>query len=708
MKPPINTLAKAFPDIANSWDHDRNGDLTPADVAPFSRTKVWWKCDRCGESWPASVASRTSGRPSGCGFCAGKRVSPSRSLEAQFPDIAKHWDVDKNGSFKPSQILPKTSRKAWWICDLGHSYHSRIAARVAGRGCPICSGNIVIESTSLAAKFPKLAESWHAEKNFPLTTADVAPKSSRQVWWRCQSGHEWLSTVANRASAGSGCPYCGGQKTSSTNSLLAINPELAAEWHSSRNGEKTPAQFTALSSPKVWWSCPRGHEWPATIASRQYGAGCPFCGGGTSALEARVFTELKALFSDVIWHSSAMGVQVDVLLPTLRIGVEIDGHYWHSEKVTADLQKNATCETQGVRVIRLRQLPLKKLNTWDIEYLRSDTDLSVIQRLVSTISAVVANADTCKIVDSYLNVDRLLADAEYRKIIANLPSPPEGASFGAIFPKAAAEWHGELNAPLEPSMFAPKANRVVWWKCLAKGHEWQAAIHTRAVGVGCPCCANKKIGADNSLAIVRPDLIREWNYEKNLSITPDGIAPKSSRKVWWRCLARGHEWEATVDRRAKGSGCPYCSGLYTDAGSSLAALHPEIAATWDSEKNAPLRPEDVRSQSGRKVWWKCAGCGTSWQANVQHRVIAKFGCPKCCRTLASEQMRLSRLKLYGTLRDSAPELATRWHPTRNVDLTPDDVGRQSTKLVWWLCPGCGHEWNVSPHYYRRCPECGAK
>ena len=180
MKHQRASLAQAFPDIAISWDYDRNGNLTPSDVAAFARKKVWWKCEKCGESWPASVASRTAGRKSGCGYCAGKRVSPFRSFGALYPDIAKQWDVEKNGTLNPDQVLPKSSRKAWWNCPKGHSYQSLISGRVVGKGCPICSGNKVIESTSLAAKFPALVEQWHFEKNIPLTPIEVSPYSGKE------------------------------------------------------------------------------------------------------------------------------------------------------------------------------------------------------------------------------------------------------------------------------------------------------------------------------------------------------------------------------------------------------------------------------------------------------------------------------------------------------------------------------------------------
>lgn len=707
MKTRGDTLADVFPDIAMSWDNDRNGDLTPRDVAPYSKKQVWWKCKKCGESWQAKVASRTAGQ-TGCAYCAGKRVSASNSLVALYPDIAKQWDVEKNGALTPDQVLTKSSRRAWWICPEGHSYLAHISGRTRGRGCPICSGNVVIPATSLAAKFPDFVAQWHPNKNLPLTPTSIAPYSGSKVWWKCPSGHEWQATVANRTSAGSGCPYCGGQRVSPTNSLSAVNPQLAAEWHPTKNQGKLPGEYTALSGHKVWWRCPRGHEWAATINHRKNGSGCPFCGGGTSALEVRVFTELKMLFSDVIWHSNSMGVQVDVLLPTLHVGVELDGHYWHAEKIEADLRKNAICEKQGVRLIRLRQNPLKKLSDWDIEYMRSDADLLVVQRLASAIAVLTANADAKKISDEYVEENRLLADDNYRKIIANLPSPPDGASFASIYPDVATEWHEERNAPLEPTMFAPKANRTVWWRCKKSGHEWQAAIHTRAVGIGCPYCSNQKIGSDNNLAHLRPDLLSEWNYGKNLSISPDNVAAKSNRKVWWKCVAAGHEWEARIGNRARGSGCPYCSGKATDPAHTLAALYPEIAATLDNDKNAPLSSTDLLANSKLKVWWVCRECGESWQCDVVHRLLAKVGCPNCFPAFRGEQMRLARLKSSGTLRKKAPDMAMRWHPTLNAEVSADDVGRHSTKSVWWLCPDCGHSWSISPHSYRRCPQCGSK
>lgn len=61
------------------------------------------------------------------------------------------------------------------------------------------------------------------------------------------------------------------------NDLAKVNPDLAAEWHPSKNGSLLPSQITAGSNRKVWWLGKCGNEWQAVVSSRTRGNGCPFC-----------------------------------------------------------------------------------------------------------------------------------------------------------------------------------------------------------------------------------------------------------------------------------------------------------------------------------------------------------------------------------------------------------------------------------------------
>jgi hypothetical protein len=91
-------------------------------------------------------------------------------------------------------------------------------------------------------------------------------------------------------------------------------------------------------------------------------------------------------------------------------------------------------------------------------------------------------------------------------------------------------------------------------------------------------------------------LLGELHPTRNASLSPAAIAAKSNRKLWWRCAACGHVWQATVGSRADGHGCPRCyderrraaGPREVPADRSLAALHPELASEWDRERNSRL------------------------------------------------------------------------------------------------------------------------
>ena len=129
---------------------------------------------------------------------------------------------------------------------------------------------------------PKLASEWHPTKNKDLKPENVTYGSSKKVWWQCpkEEDHEWETRISHRSN-GSGCPFCDGKQASKSNNLLAKHPEVASEWHPTKNGDSKPEDFTVGSSKKVWWQCPKedDHEWETRIAHRSNGSRCPFCYG---------------------------------------------------------------------------------------------------------------------------------------------------------------------------------------------------------------------------------------------------------------------------------------------------------------------------------------------------------------------------------------------------------------------------------------------
>ena len=54
------------------------------------------------------------------------------------------------------------------------------------------------------------------------------------------------------------------------------------------------------------------------------------------------------------------------------------------------------------------------------------------------------------------------------------------------------------------------------------------------------------------------------------------VTAGSDRKVWWQC-ENGHEWQAVIKIRNRGSGCPVCAGKKVSADNSLSSLNPALA-----------------------------------------------------------------------------------------------------------------------------------
>ena len=249
-----------------------------------------------------------------------------------------------------------------------------------------------------------------------------------------------------------------------------------------------------------------------------------------------------------------------------------------------------------------------------------------------------------------------------------------------INPKLAKQWHPTKNGNLTPKDFTPCSDRKVWWIC-EKNHEWFAKISNRAHGTGCPFCAGQSICRDNCLQTKNPKLSKEWHPTKNNNLTPKDVTLNNNEKVWWQCQ-KGHEWQAVIQSRSRGAGCPYCAGLYASKEKNLQVINPKLAKEWHPVKNGKLTPKDVLPYSKQTVWWKCKK-GHEWQAPVMYRTKHR-GCPSCSGRKVTKEYNLQVVN---------PKLAKEWHPTKNWDLTPKDILPGSNKKMWWQCKK-GHEWKA--------------
>ena len=152
-----NSLATLNPALAQEWNRMRNGNLNPHDVKPNSSRKVWWKCEK-GHEWEMNINVRQAGIGN-CPFCMGKRVCPENSLANLYPYVANQWHPAKNDDLTANDVTYKSSKKAWWQCELGHTWEAVIRSRtVKGAGCPVCSKLMAAPDYNLKTEYPNVAK----------------------------------------------------------------------------------------------------------------------------------------------------------------------------------------------------------------------------------------------------------------------------------------------------------------------------------------------------------------------------------------------------------------------------------------------------------------------------------------------------------------------------------------------------------------------
>ena len=89
--------------------------------------------------------------------------------------------------------------------------------------------------------------------------------------------------------------------------LQELCPDLAKEWHPTKNDTLTPKDVTPYSNKKVWWLCSKNksHKWQAAIYNRNSGKGCPCCSGQKACIDNCLKTINPKLAKE--WHPSKNG-----------------------------------------------------------------------------------------------------------------------------------------------------------------------------------------------------------------------------------------------------------------------------------------------------------------------------------------------------------------------------------------------------------------
>ena len=554
----------------------------------------------------------------------------------------------------------------------------------------------------------QLMAEWNWEHNEGLDPTTISYGSGRKVWWKCSKGHEWSSVVARRFN-GSGCPYCVGQKVwAGFNDLATINPDLAQEWHPTKNAPLTPKEITANSGQKVWWLCNKGHAWQATIDNRMKGSGCPYC---TGRCAIRGETDLATTHPEIAleWHPTKNG---DLSPYDISAGSSrkawwkcSKGHEWRAVIYSRLVSSCPVCTGEArtsfpeqVIYFYLQQIT----TTYNRYMLESRTEIDVflpeLKIGIEYDGVYFHNSAESDLREKRKETTLLQHGITLLRVKERNDLDVADHTDNIIYCRPYPNF-SELRNVL--TKLIERINQITgqtFYLDIDVNRD-RGKIYAQYIS------SNK----EDSLQVKNPDLATQWHPYKNETLTPLMVTPNSGKRVWWLC-ENGHEWQAIIQSRNRGNGCPHCRG---NAGAekrinnviaskgSLATLLPEIATEWHPDKNGDLQPTDVSVGSGKKVWWQCSSCGNEWQAVIASRSKG-HGCPFCAG--------LYTVKGKSDLKTSNPALAKEWNYEKNGNMRPEQFAPNSHRKVWWKCNN-GHEWQAAIYNRnngRGCPECVKK
>lgn len=179
---------------------------------------------------------------------------------------------------------------------------------------------------------------------------------------KCDCGNETIKamdalTKGNARSCG--CKKGVGRKTSGK-SIYTIPEDILTDFWDYEKNDVDPSTIAYNSTQKFWWKNKSGKSFqlaPFVFVKPET---------QTSFPEQVLYHCIKDYFDDSInkaQYITQLGevLEIDIYIPTLKIGIEYDGSYWHKDRIDSDSYKNKALNEDGIYIIRIREEGLQEL-----------------------------------------------------------------------------------------------------------------------------------------------------------------------------------------------------------------------------------------------------------------------------------------------------------------------------------------------------------
>lgn len=518
-----------------------------------------------------------------------------------------------------------------------------------------------------------LLKEWHRDN--PVKPSQVLPgtetayKWIKEVW---RNGKmyvlEWEQSPKDRV-RGRGCPYLNGSTVlKGFNDIPSTHSEIAKEWHPAKNIRNLHETSYGCNDRSIWWLCTTcGNEWQASPNNRTNGkTGCPKCNAGasTSFCEQSIVFYAKKHYGikNVENRNTIFGFEIDI---TIRVSNDkpIILIEYQGEWAHSTYVKKRNDEEKKIKCSSLENVILYRI----IE--KSDIENDIV---------IDGHDIYCKPNKRNQHLNRVLP------ILFNIINQDLGIYLNWIF-----------DIDINRDEFLIR-------------EQWRQAKY------------------ESSFGFIYPELVKEYDYERNGKLTPYMFYPFSSVKVFWKHIKLNinneptmHSWMTSFSKRAGGEGCPICQGKKPLSNfNTLDFLYKDLLKLWDYDKNDIL-PNQIVYGTNMMACWKHVLIIDGkvflhqWNATVHHMVSEynanRLGCPYCAGKMAQEG--------FNTIPDY---LLSEWDFETNKEngIYPTQITYGYDKKVSWMHKIIRngiiyiHRWDASPNSRTNmgsgCPMCKNK
>lgn len=288
-----------------------------------------------------------------------------------------------------------SKKKLTIVCRIHGEFEQVAGEHLRGSGCPRCAGKDK-DSRTVVEEFLEAHGDLYDYSRVVYTGA------FSDVTIVCREHGEFNQTPSNHR-AGSGCPEC---SASSRTITLEWCMETATKIHGDRYSYDV-SDFSLMKN-ETTILCPEHGEfnmsWSRHINQR---AGCPTCNSTVSKPHQMVIDMVANLVGEdnviVNDRNTLSGYELDVLVPSRNLAIEVDGLYWHSAQHKTDRNYHQIKQDLS------RQAGVKLIQFWDQEIIQTP---EIVSSMIANSLGMTPNkvyARRCDLVE--------LSPREYREFL---------------------------------------------------------------------------------------------------------------------------------------------------------------------------------------------------------------------------------------------------------------------------------------------------